>query len=143
MSVWSILKVKGPRVVTVTTRTSVEELVSVLARERIGAVVVCDDGAIVSGMVSERDIIQGLSRHGAALLDMEASSIMTTAVTTVRADAPLLQVLETMTEGRFRHAPVVENDRLVGLVSIGDAVKARLEILESETTQLRDYIGGH
>jgi CBS domain-containing protein len=142
MSVRSILKEKGPRVVTVTSDTTIRDVVATLARERIGTVVVSDDGATVAGMLSERDVIQGLADSGAALLDRPASALMTRAVTSTRADAPLLNVLDVMTQGRFRHMPVLENGRLVGLVSIGDAVKARLDMLESEASQLKEYIGG-
>jgi CBS domain-containing protein len=142
MSVRSILKGKGQRVITVGPAMPVEDVVETLAREGIGAVVVSDDGATVAGMVSERDIIHGLTAYGTALLSMTAGAIMTRSVVTVRAETPLLQVLDMMTQGRFRHMPVVENNRLIGLVSIGDAVKARLEILESESLQLQEYIGG-
>jgi CBS domain-containing protein len=142
MSVKSILKGKGQRVVTVESATSLTEIVAVMARERIGAVVVSDDGATVAGMLSERDIMRGLAQSGAALLEQSAADLMTRTIVSTRPDAPLLEVLETMTEGRFRHMPVLENGRLVGLVSIGDAVKARLEVLEHETSQLKEYIGG-
>ncbi len=142
MSVRAILKAKGNRVVTVATQAPVSDVVEILARERIGAVVVSDNGVAVAGIVTERDIIQGLARHGAALLEIPAERLMTRSVSIARIDMPLLHVLDLMTEGRFRHMPVVDNGRLAGLVSIGDAVKARLDILESETSQLKEYIAG-
>jgi CBS domain-containing protein len=142
MSVRGILRTKGQRVITVRQDTAVEEVVATLSREKIGAVVVSDDGATVDGLVSERDIISGLSRYGAGLLSMAARDLMTRSITHARIDTPLLDILETMTLGRFRHMPVLENGRLVGMVSIGDAVKARLEMLEAEATHMKDYIAG-
>jgi CBS domain-containing protein len=140
MSVKAILKVKGNRVVTIRSGATIKEAVATLTRERIGAVVVSDDGSTIAGILSERDIINALERHGAGLLDLRVGDLMTQAVTAARIDMHIDQVLEIMTQGRFRHMPVVEDGRLAGLVSIGDAVKARLEILESETIQLKEYI---
>ena len=142
MSVRAILRTKGQRVITVRQDTSIEEVVATLSREKIGAVVVSDDGATIDGLLSERDIIGGLSRHGGELLRMTARDLMTKSVTHAKIDTPLLNILDTMTQGRFRHMPVLENGRLVGMVSIGDAVKARLEILEIEAMQMKDYIAG-
>jgi CBS domain-containing protein len=142
MSVRAILKEKGCRVVTVASQTAIGDVAATLARESIGAAVVSDDGAAVAGILSERDIIHGLARHGAALLERPAADLMTRAFIAAKPDMPILHVLDLMTQGRFRHMPVLENGRLVGLVSIGDAVKARLDILESEANQLKDYIGG-
>jgi CBS domain-containing protein len=142
MSVRAILKTKGNRVVMVGAKAPICELVDALARERIGVVVVSDDGVTVDGIVSERDVIQGLAEHGASLLDLPVERLMTRSVTVAKIDMPLLHVLDLMTSGRFRHMPVVDGGRLVGLVSIGDAVKARLDILESEASQLKEYIAG-
>jgi CBS domain-containing protein len=141
MSVRHILKTKGQQVVTVATSAKIRDVVSTLAKERIGAVIVSDDGTKVAGIVSERDLIRGLAAHGATLLDMTAGELMT-GFTPAKIDMPLLHVLDLMTQGRFRHMPVLESGRLAGLVSIGDAVKARLDILESETNHLKDYIAG-
>jgi CBS domain-containing protein len=105
-------------------------------------VVVSDDGSSVAGILSERDIVKGLQEHGAKLLDLAAHDLMTRSFTPANLDMPLLHVLDTMTQGRFRHMPVVDNGKLVGLVSIGDAVKARLDALESEAEHLKEYIGG-
>ena len=142
MSVRAILKVKGRRVVTIAPGASIGEAVIRLNRERIGAIVVSDDDATVAGILSERDIIRALGSYGADLLDRKVSELMTESVVAASIDMHIDKVLELMTEGRFRHMPVVENGRLVGVVSIGDAVKARLESLESETLQLKEYIGG-
>jgi len=142
MSVRAILKEKGQRVVTVAQATTIHEVVATLSREKIGVVVVSDDGSSVAGILSERDIVKGLQEHGAKLLDLAAHDLMTRSFTPANLDMPLLHVLDTMTQGRFRHMPVVDNGKLVGLVSIGDAVKARLDALESEAEHLKEYIGG-
>ena len=142
MSVRAILKEKGDKVITVPRQAAVKDVVEILAREGVGSVVVSDDGAAVSGILVERDIIKGLARHGAALLTLRAEQVMTSPAPLAKPDMPLLHVLDLMTQGRFRHMPVVEDGRLIGLVSIGDAVKARLDILESEADQLKDYISG-
>jgi CBS domain-containing protein len=142
MTIRAVLRDKGQRVVTVGSSATIKDVAATLTRESIGAAVVSDDGHSVAGIISERDIIHGLARHGGALLDRPASELMTRAFTAARLDMPILHVLDLMTQGRFRHMPVLENGRLVGLVSIGDAVKARLDILESEASQLKDYIGG-
>lgn len=142
MSVRAILKVKGQRVVTVRSETMVKDVVETLSRERIGAVVVSDDGVSVAGVLSERDVMQGLADHGAALLDLPARQVMTRSITMAKIDMPILHVLDLMTQGRFRHMPVLDNGRLAGIVSIGDAVKARLDMLESEANSLKEYIGG-
>jgi CBS domain-containing protein len=142
MSVRAILKTKGQRVVTVPQAATIRDVVATLSREKIGAVVVSDDGAAVAGILSERDIVKGLTEHGAKLLDLTARDLMTRSFTPANLDMPILHVLDTMTQGRFRHMPVVDDGKLAGLVSIGDAVKARLDILESETEHLKEYIGG-
>jgi CBS domain-containing protein len=142
MSVRSILRTKGQRVVTVTQAETIRDIVATLSREKIGVVVVSDDGAAVAGILSERDIVKGLAEHGAKLLELTARDLMTRSFTPANLDMPILHVLDTMTQGRFRHMPVVDNGKLAGLVSIGDAVKARLDALESEAEHLKEYIGG-
>lgn len=142
MSVRAILKVKGQRVVTVPQDATITDVVATLAQEKIGAVVVSDDGITVSGLLGERDIVKGLAEHGAKLFAMRARDLMMRSFTPAKIDMPILHVLDIMTQGRFRHMPVLENGRMVGLVSIGDAVKARLDMLESEAQHLKEYIGG-
>lgn len=142
MTVRTILKTKGNRVVTVGTKSTIDQVVAVLARERIGTVVVSDDGHTAKGILSERDIIQGLSEHGAELLTCTADRLMTRTITPAKMDMSLLHVLDQMTQGRFRHMPVIDDGRLCGIVSIGDAVKARLEMLEAEANHLKEYISG-
>src|ERR1700761_6882326 len=142
MSVRQVLKAKGNNVVTVRQDANIRDVVATLSRERIGVVVVSDDGETVSGILSERDIIKGLAEKGAGLLDMPARDIMTRSFTPAKIDMPILHVLDTMTQGRFRHMPVIDNGRLAGLVSIGDAVKLRLDALEAEAESMKEYIGG-
>jgi CBS domain-containing protein len=142
MSVRQILKAKGHNVVTVRQDTTIRDVVATLTRERIGAVVVSDDGETVAGILSERDIIKGLAEKGAKLLDLTARELMTRSFTPAKIDMPILHVLDQMTQGRFRHMPVIDNGKLAGLVSIGDAVKLRLDILEAEAQSMKEYIGG-
>jgi CBS domain-containing protein len=142
MSVRAILRTKGQRVVTVTQAETIRDVVATLSREKIGVVVVSDDGASVAGILSERDIVKGLAERGAKLLDLTARDLMTRSFTAANLDMPILHVLDMMTQGRFRHMPVVDDGKLAGLVSIGDAVKARLDALESEAEHLKEYIGG-
>jgi len=142
MSVRQVLKTKGNNVVTVRQDATIRDVVATLSRERIGVVVVSDDGDTVSGILSERDIIKGLAEKGAKLLDMPARDIMTRSFTPAKIDMPILHVLNQMTQGRFRHMPVIDNGKLAGLVSIGDAVKLRLDALEAEAESMKEYIGG-
>lgn len=140
MNVADILTTKGPDVVTIAPTATVTDLVTALAEHRIGAVVVSADGAAVSGIVSERDIARGLHRHGADLLDLPVSAVMTAEVSTCDPHDDIPAVARIMTQGRFRHLPVVVDGTLVGIVSIGDVVKKRIDQLETETDQLRDYL---
>ena len=142
MSVRQILKAKGHNVVTVRQDITIRDVVATLSRERIGVVVVSDDGKAVAGILSERDIIKGLAEKGSKLLDMVARDLMTRSFTPAKIDMSALHVLDTMTQGRFRHMPVIDDGKLVGLVSIGDAVKARLDMLELEAESMKEYIGG-
>lgn len=142
MSVRQVLKAKGHNVVTVRQDATIRDVVATLSRERIGVVVVSDDGEAVSGILSERDIIKGLAEKGAKLLDMPARDLMTRSFTPAKIDMPILHVLDMMTQGRFRHMPVIDNGKLAGLVSIGDAVKLRLDLLEAETESMKEYISG-
>jgi CBS domain-containing protein len=142
MRISDILRVKGNEVVTVAPDMSVEGLIAELARHRIGAVVVSRDGTAVEGIVSERDIVRALAEHGPAVLSQPVSKIQTTQVRPVTPEARLEDVERLMTDRRFRHVPVVINDRLAGVVSIGDVVKNRIDELEAERTTLADYITG-
>lgn len=126
-------------VISVTRDLPVAQAIDLLGEKRIGAVPVVEDGAVV-GIMSERDVIYCLRRDGAAMLDWPVERVMSTPVITVTPDMSILGALALMTQRRIRHLPVVAEGRMVGLVSIGDLVKARLEKVEAEAEAMRDYI---
>jgi CBS domain-containing protein len=142
MRISDVLRTKGTQVVTVTPDTKVRGLLAILAEHRIGAVVVSHDGASVDGIASERDIVRALAQRGAAVMSEPVTAIYTAEVHTVTPDTPLEDVMRMMTERRVRHAPVVVEGSLRGIVSIGDVVKNRIDELETERTTLTDYITG-
>jgi CBS domain-containing protein len=143
MQVRDILKSKGREVITVRPNDTIGEIARILAEHRIGAVVVSRNGLFVDGILSERDIVAALARHGAGALDMPAAQLMTHAVLTVALDDTLDDMLRLMTDRRVRHLPVVESGSLSGVVSIGDVVKRRIEHLEGEANTLREFITAH
>jgi CBS domain-containing protein len=134
-------KAKGG-VVTVPPAATLAEAVAVLAEHRIGAVVVSEDGAGVAGILSERDVVRELARHGPSCMAFPVSRVMTARITTCAPGDPVTEVMQKMTDGRFRHLPVMEGQRMTGLVSIGDAVKARLSELAMEKDALEGMIKG-
>jgi len=138
MDVKSILKAKGNNVVTVEPHIPVATAVHLLKDEGIGAIVVSDNGKRVLGIVSERDVVMGLATHGEDLLNRRVSEILTKEVVTCQPTDSVKQLMTEMTHQRVRHLPVVENDELCGMVSIGDIVKNRLAEAEMETGVLRD-----
>ncbi|MFI6598503.1 CBS domain-containing protein [Nonomuraea sp. NPDC050536] len=140
MLIGTILRNKGNAVTTVTPDATVRELLAKLAEHNIGAVVVSGDGATITGIVSERDVVRRLNDRGAGILDQPVSSIMTVEVHTVGPGDNVEELRRTMTTHRFRHMPVVESGRLVGIVSIGDVVKSAIEELETEKASLVDYL---
>ncbi len=143
MLVSHILKSKSDDgVVTLPPGTTVAKLAEVLSSRRIGAVVISQDGRDVAGIVSERDVVRELGRRGPACLTDRVEILMTAKVTTCSRHDSSDLVLATMTEGRFRHMPVVENGQMVGLISIGDVVKARLSDLAAEKDALEGMIKG-
>jgi len=135
-----ILAAKGDRVATVGSGATVAEALEELRRWNVGALVVSADGTRIDGIVSERDVVRALAAEGRAVLDRPVSALARTDVVTCRLGTASAELMMTMTERRIRHVPVVEDDRLVGIVSIGDVVKSRLDELESERDQLSDYI---
>ena len=140
MHVAAILREKGRAVETVAGDIALVDVVARLSARRIGAVVVTAGKGEVKGIVSERDIVRALAEHGAAALAWPASKVMTRNVVTAREADTIDQLMSRMTEGRFRHLPVVEDGRLVGIVSIGDVVKHRVAEVELEASAMRDYI---
>jgi len=117
----------------------VAQVVALLAERRIGCVPVVEHGKVV-GIFSERDLVYGIARAGAALLDQAVSEVMTKPPVTITADTPILSALALMTQRRIRHLPIVEGERMVGFVSIGDLVKSRIDRVESEAEAMRSYI---
>jgi CBS domain-containing protein len=135
-----LLRRKGPEVATIEASDSVRSALQLLAEKGIGALVVSSDGRRVDGIISERDVARGLHEHGAGLLAEPVSSVMTHEVHTCPPEASVDGLARTMTDQRVRHVPVVADGALIGIVSIGDVVKARLDELETERRQLVDYI---
>jgi CBS domain-containing protein len=142
MTIAAILKHKGHEVVSVRPAATVAELTRLLTARRIGAVVVLDAAEQLLGIVSERDIIHALAAKGADALDMTAAQLMTRAPRVASPRMTIGEAMALMTAGRFRHLPVVENGALLGIVSIGDVVKARIMQQESEVDSLRAYVAG-
>jgi len=143
MTVQKILKVKGNMtVVTAPPSATLGEIATILSSRKIGAVVVSESGSDVLGIVSERDIVRELGRRGSACLTDRAQSVMTTKVVTCTRSDRATEVMEKMTAGRFRHMPVVEGAAMVGFISIGDVVKARLAELAMEKDALEGMIKG-
>ncbi len=142
MNVDAILKVKGDAVVTIRPSASLSEAVTLLCQKRIGALVVSANGTEPQGILSERDLVHGLGRDGAALLERKVEDLMTKTVVTCGPQDLVADLMALMTERRIRHIPVVRNGKLAGLVSIGDIVKNRLDEIEHETTELKAYVAG-
>ena len=140
MNVAAILKLKGRSVVTTTADKSLLEVAKLLVQHGIGCIVIeGDDGKIV-GIVSERDLMRAIGRSGAKVLKEPVSAYMTRTVVTAREDDTIDRLMSEMTAHRFRHMPVVERGRLIGLVSIGDVVKMRIADAEMEVASMREYI---
>lgn len=140
MQISQLLRRKGNAVATVESTATVRDALAQLAEHGIGALVVSPDGSRIDGIVSERDIARGLNAHGAGLLAEPVSAVMTSEVLTCVPTAGVHELAQSMTDHRIRHIPVVDDGKLVGIVSIGDVVKARLDELEAERAQLVDYI---
>jgi CBS domain-containing protein len=140
MRVADLLRSKGSEVATVPPRVSVTGLLEDLARYNVGALVVVDEHGALIGIVSERDVVRQLNERGAELLTVPVQEIMTTQLVTCEPGESVDRLAEIMTQKRVRHMPVVEGGRLVGLVSIGDVVKSRIQQLESDREQLESYI---
>jgi CBS domain-containing protein len=140
MTVKAILSAKGGNVVTIEPNTNVLAAAKLLAERRIGALVVTGPDHRVVGIVSERDIVQRLAERGPAALELPLTDVMTRKVMICNPADTISSVMGRMTEGKFRHLPVVEQGRLTGIVSIGDVVKHRLQEMEREQSALRDYI---
>ena len=136
----SILKVKGKSVATAGPEDTLEAIAKRLAERRIGAIVIVEEGGQVAGIISERDIIRALSQNGSGALVLPVGEVMTKDVMTCNETSTIDQMMAVMTQGRFRHVPVVQDGALVGIVSIGDVVKHHIAEVEMEVTAMRDYL---
>jgi CBS domain-containing protein len=142
MTVAAILKHKGHDVVAARPTDSVAAVVALLSSRGFGAVLVRDDADQVLGIVSERDIMHGLARHGADTLAMTAAQLMTRDLVTITPATTVEQAMELMTNQRLRHLPVLDRGRLAGIISIGDVVKSRLQQQAHEVDSLKAYVAG-
>jgi CBS domain-containing protein len=140
MIVKSIVDAKGRDVVTIEPGASLDTAAKLLAKRRIGAVVVLGADDRVVGILSERDIVRVISERGAGGMQEQVAQVMTRKVATCTFDETIHSIMERMTTGKFRHVPVIEQGRLAGIVSIGDVVKHRIVEMEQESAALRDYI---
>jgi CBS domain-containing protein len=141
MIVRNIIDTKAIReLVTIKPTEPVKSAVELLTKYRIGAVIVSSDGAIVDGILSERDIVRALGNRGAACLDGQVQDLMTAEVIGCHPEDTAMSVMERMTDGRFRHMPVIDDNRMIGVISIGDVVKARITEVQAENAALTDMI---
>jgi CBS domain-containing protein len=140
MNVAAILKTKGRAVATAERSATLQDIINLLAAKRIGAIIIVDAKDDVEGIVSERDVVRAVAAHGAACLTEPVARFMTRDVITCEPHETLDQLMSTMTTGRFRHVPVVEGEHLVGIVSIGDAVKHHIAEVELEASALKSYV---
>ena len=141
MTLKSILKYKPPGYIAVAPDARVSEVVALLAEKHIGAVLVTENNRLV-GILSERDVVRSLARNGGATLEMTAESLMTKDPNTATPSFTVAQAMGMMTEGRFRHLPIIEDGAVTGLVSIGDVVKAVIEQSQQEVESMRTYVAG-
>lgn len=140
MTVSTVLAGKGRNVVTIDPGATLADAAQLLTEKRIGAVLIVGAEHRVIGIISERDIVRALAERGAAVLTEPVSRTMTRKVETCKESEPISNIMERMTDGKFRHIPVVDQGRLVGIISIGDVVKHRLHEMERESAAMRDYI---
>jgi CBS domain-containing protein len=140
MTVSTILAAKGHDVVTIEPNASIAAAAELLAKKRIGAIVILGVDRRIVGILSERDIVRAIRERGAYALSEPVSVVLTRSVSTCTAAETVISVMERMSAGKFRHMPVVDQGRLVGVVSIGDVVKHRLHAMERDSAAMRDYI---
>jgi len=142
MSVKAILNEKGRQVVTVEPQSVVREAVRLLHENRIGAVIIVKPGDKIAGILTERDVVAAMAKFGADCLDKPVSAVMWSKVHSCNEDMTINDIMEIMNNMRARHLPVERNGRLVGIVSIGDAVRHHIRAIESEAEQIKAYIAG-
>ncbi len=142
ISVKSILDAKGRAVVTVGPETTLLDAAAILAEHRIGALVIGSLGGEVSGIFTERDVVKAVAKYGRACLDQPVAEIMSFNIVRCSESATVDEVMEMMTQRRFRHVPVEDDGKLSGIISIGDVVKAHIREIELEAEQIKAYIAG-
>ncbi|HEV2628771.1 MAG TPA: CBS domain-containing protein [Pseudolabrys sp.] len=140
MKVIDILAAKGGDVIGIEPAATLETAAKLLSKHRIGAVVICGAGGRLSGILSERDIVRAVAREGAEALSFPVGQVMTRDVVTCDENDTCAEIMERMTAHKFRHLPVLRDNAIVGLISIGDVVKQRVEEIEHESEAMRDYI---
>ncbi len=140
MNVGLILKSKGRAVSTVRPNATLLDVTKKLGQKKIGAIVVVGENGQVAGIISERDVIRAVSEHGAQALSMMVSEVMTRSVVACQETSEIDELMEMMTKGRFRHLPVIEDEALVGIVSIGDVVKYHIAEVQMEVSAMRNYL---
>ncbi len=140
MNVAAILKAKGRLVTTANAEDSVEEVARKMAAKRIGALVIVNDAGAVQGIISERDVVRGIGEKGMEILLRPVSDLMTKSVITCSEQNSLDEMMGVMTQGRFRHVPVVVDGKLAGIISIGDVVKHHIAEVQLEVTAMREYL---
>jgi len=139
MNVNTILNLKGRDIVSASPSDLIGDLTKTFAEKKIGSILILKDGA-VKGIVSERDVVKAIGQRGAEILHQPASRIMTKNVISCQGSDTIDKIMGVMTSGRFRHVPVVENDQLIGIISIGDVVQQRIAEAELEASSMRSYI---
>ncbi|MBF9233384.1 CBS domain-containing protein [Microvirga alba] len=140
MDVNTILSIKGRSVATIEPDRTLGEAAKLLSEKRIGALLVSSGKEPVTGIISERDIVRAISAHGPGSLEQPLARFMTEKVVTCNGRTAIVDIMAVMTEGKFRHIPVIENGAVAGIISIGDVVKHRLAEIEAETQAIKDYI---
>jgi CBS domain-containing protein len=141
MNIATILKRKGNQVVSVNPDDTIHQVAMTLAQHRIGAVLISDAQGQMLGIISERDIVRGMAAQGTGTTKLLARHLMTHDVITVTPETKVNDVMGVMTDRRIRHLPVMQGGKVIGMISIGDLVKARIEEIELEATELKNYVG--
>lgn len=140
MYVSDILKDKGGEVISLAASDPISAVLSLMTDKHIGAVLVTGEGGAIAGILSERDIVRAMTNHGESIFSKNVGDLMTREVVTCSSTDPIAAIMGMMTTQRFRHVPVVDDGKLVGVISIGDVVKSRIEEAEAEAEALRKYI---
>lgn len=141
MTVSALLKNKDQKIITISQAKTLQDVCNILAENRIGAIIVCSDNGMVEGIISERDVVKALGQSGSQVLVQQVGQYMTPNPISCTAFETINQIMSKMTKGRFRHMPVMDGDKLIAVISIGDIVKARMETMENEAKAMQEYIG--